>query len=292
MEARKLLNILMAAAPIMLMAGIATHSRTFDDPFQWPQVSEDHKRVQTYLPIVLQTQKLMKSPMIDATEAQTLARNWIDGANNGSLRPLVPVMLDESTGGRIRARIIDTNQALIRILVSIADEQIEKRDFQGAAQNLVLATDTGTALKYSNHLSVYRYTLTHHSVLMRIQKVYPNVDTDSRKSLAEAMNRMKADEDRLEKIAIRLQQLVQSEQELNREIHSLESSQPEPLEASFFEHPAQAKGEHYSYESDADSAIQVSELLSLDIRQCKAADERNRLMIRQIMSLAPNKGFN
>lgn len=284
MEARKLLYSAMAVAPAVLMAGIGVHARTYADPFEWPAVQEDHARISAYVPLVVETfDRLQEANPQDTEAARTLAFKWIEGGQKGNLRPLVPTVLDESAVSGKKATIFDANQFVAKRLLHVAENKIESKQYELAAEDLILAVKVVECLQYSSFVSLYRSNLLHFSVLRRIEAVYPEVDLAKQKQLAACMNSMINDDGKVQKISAHARRMAQMEAERYRQIHALEQD-PEKTDASnaFFEHPALAKASGVSGHGDSELSLQG---LSFEAKQCMLTDQRNRLMIDRIMSL-------
>lgn len=291
MEARKLLYTILAVSPAVLMAGIGVHARTFVDPFEWPSAAEDHRRTNAYIPLVIKTQDLLEnsSGPQSRSEASLLATKWVQGSKIGILKPLTATTLEESPSSGNKARVIEVNYLLAKSMIQSSDESVAVGDFQRAAKNLALSSDVLNCIKYSNFLSLYRVTLVQHSILTRMQVVYPKVSPLNQKELVAAMQRMRSDEKLTGRLARHTRHLINAEMASYREIHALEGSQDdsEPTNA-FFEQPALAKGNGLLEETELENIEFALPSFSLEVRQCLTADQRNRLMIQKIMSLSPH----
>lgn len=290
MEARKLLYTAMALAPAVLMAGIGVHARTYVDPFDWPAVESDNQITRAYIPLVVRTRDLLASrENEDRSAIRAIAEDWSKGGRSGELKPLVPIGLEEVSMTGNKSKILDANNHLARRLIGIADHEIQSGNYDRASKDLILAADASICLKYSNFLSLYRISLAQNSILRRIEMVYPFVNVEARSRLKSSMKQMICDEQELSRMASRTERLIRAETRKYNEIHQLEliSHQSAP-EVTLFERSALAKGEEGATTFDPDTIEFARPSLTFEAQQCVAADQRNRLMIKKIMSLSPH----
>lgn len=288
MEARKLLYILLAVSPAMLMGGIGIHARIYVDPFEWPNLDQDQQRIKAYIPLAVETQdKLENRSLAYQSVAPALATRWVDGFRSGALEPLMATTPEENPGAGTKGKVMSINYRLARILIQSADEEIESGNYGQASKVLALASDTLNCFKYSNFLSLYRITLAQHSVLSRLETVYPKVPYETQKELAKVMLRMQADEGRVRRLARHTMFLIRREMETYRETHSTEDGSENTVDLRLpFEHPALAKGNRIDSEMDLAMLEFALPNFSLEVRQCVSADQRNRLLIEKITSLS------
>lgn len=290
MEARKLLYTLLAAAPAFLMGGIGVHARSYVDPFEWPSALEDHARTQAYIPLVIETQARLKGEHADiGLEASQIAAKWITGAEIGALKPLPPLFLDEDSSLSCRGRVINTSYMLGRTLIDVADKEIEAGNFDKAAEHLMLASDSLNCLKYSSYISLYRVSLSQFSVLRRMESVFLRVSSERRKDLVLTMQRITLDESQAAWLKRRTLRLVRNQAETYRETYAPTlDSEAANIPGTLFEQPALAKGNGLNSEEELESVEYALPISTLEGQQCIAADRRNRLMIKKIISLSPN----
>lgn len=280
MEARKLLYSALAVAPAVLMVGIGFHSRTYVDPFEWPAVQEDHVRTSAYIPLVIETLNRSNRPDLEDSDSfRQLAMKWIDGERRGDLKPLVPTALDENALSGKKATVFDANQFVVKRLIFSAERQIGSQRYDAAASDLILGANVLSCLKYSSFMGLYRSNLMNHSLLRRIEIVYPRVSPSLRKELAVCMASMQNEEHKVREIAAHAKQLALTEAERYKQIRALEHDPDSSGGSSaFFEHPALAK-------ASGDSGSPLHDF-SFEAHQCQLVDQRNRLMIKRIMNLS------
>lgn len=290
MEARKLLYTMFAVSPAVLMAGIGIHARTYVDPFDWPSAAEDHIRTSAYIPLVVETENLLSdSSGSSQSEAPRLAAKWIEGARYGDLKPLVATNLDENPAAGNKGKVISANYQLARTLIQLSDSEIAAGKYRRAAASLTLASDSLNCIKYSSFLSLYRVTLAQHSILARIESLYQKASPETQKELVLAMQRMLTDQKQASRLTRHTMRLINTEIQALKEVHMFEGGDDDQQQSgTFFEQPASAKGNGLASEAELENIEFAAPNLSLEVNQCLAADQRNRLMIQKIMSLSPH----
>ncbi len=275
----------MAVAPAVLMTGIGVHARTYIDPFEWPALQEDHARTNAYIPLVIETfDRLQSTGPENAVALRRLAFKWVEGGQNGSLKPLVPTLFDEDSISGTKATVVDANQIVAKRLVHEAEANIQAKQYDQALDDLILATEVVKCLQYSSFISLYRSHLLHSSVLYRIEAIYSELDDAQKERLIACMNSMTVDDQQIKKITGRAKHLAQLAVEQYKKIQAVgHGPQGNDESNAFFEHPALAKVSSASGYGATDGA---SLGFSFEADQCILAGQRNRLIIDRIMSLS------
>jgi hypothetical protein len=290
MEARKLLYTALVVAPVVLMAGIGVHARTYVDPFEWPNLGQDHQRISAYVPYLIKSQDLAWRRAADSeAQARRLAMILIEGKRSGKLTPLIPVTADELTPHGQKANVYESATMVSRFLISRADLHIAAGDHQEAITNLVLASESLSPLKYSEFTSLFRCTLQQGNILHRFEKIYPLADENARLEMQACMERIKGDRRQFAKIAKTARRIILEcfgkKHTMDQAIMTTSNLVPEP---SFFEQPALAKERPFIPTDVIDLGVQVPNQ-RIEAQQCIVADERNRAMIQRIMALSPKR---
>jgi hypothetical protein len=282
----------MALAPVVLMAAIGIHARTYVDPFEWPNTRPDQARMNAYLPLVVETSDRLRSKdRALESDARYLATVWIDGARTGKLKPLIPVSADELVSTNHKSKIFDSNGFVCRRLVEFADGHIKAGEYKEAAINLTLASDSLRALKYSSFMHLFRASLLQSNIIRRIGTIYPHLDKATRTRVAAGMNRMKGDRREFEAIARQARMVIRQQLYASADTENVVqlASRMAP-ESSFFEQPALAKGLPVDNMPSPEENAFMFPNQKIEANQCVETDERNRLMIKKIMSLQKSVG--
>lgn len=291
MEARKLLYTAMAVAPMVLMTGIGVHARTYSDPFEFPFTADDHARISAYVPYLVEaTEKGWKRAPGAEDRARHLARYLIDGKSSGKLKPLVPITADDLNPQGHKRSVYEIATVVARFLIVKADQHIIAGNYAEAATNLALASDSLSPLKYSDFTTLYRSTLQQGHILHRFKEIYPETDVTTQQNIAACMERMKGDRKQFVRIAKTAKRVILecfvTKKTMEEAVETASSLVPEP---NFFEHPALAK------EKSAETLVYDPSLpvpnQRLEARQCVMADDKNRAMIDEIMTLSKTVSF-
>ncbi len=290
MEARKLLYSAMAVGPVLLMAAIGVHARTYVDPYDWPETPEDHKRISAYIAMMPELEDMYYRKAATEGRAREVAQAMIDGRTSGSLKPLTPRNVDEFMPLGIKGKLIDLGQAPARRLMEYAATKIENHDLENASIDLQLASDSLNTLKYSNFMVLYRTSLTQGYILQMISEIYPKVSPDSQERLRACMERMKGSTREYARMASKAKQVIIAQyreyEDVNLALEAASKLVPEP---SFFEQPAQAKTKFIHQGAyRLDQTIIPNQ--RVEARQSMLTDQKNRLAIEMITS--PSRARN
>ncbi|MBN9504171.1 MAG: hypothetical protein J0H02_20505 [Armatimonadetes bacterium] len=243
MEAKKLLYSFLVVAPVLALAGIGLHSRTYVDPFEWPQTGGDQLRINSYLDVVRDTDEQVQNDRVTSPdELRRIARRWIKGAGEGELKPLVPVSYDDMIVGGVKSQIFNSMVAVERGLMRQADGEVGNGDFRQATNDLLMAVHVAETLKYSNFLMVYRCSMMQHMALNRLDDMVPYLDSEQKSVLRKSLKKICRGTEPLNRIAHQAKMVyttaVRLHENTEEAIRMAEKMVPS---RSFFEQPALAK---------------------------------------------------
>ena len=245
MEARKLLYTSMVAAPAIFLAGIGIHARTFVDPFQFTDTTNDQARMNAYLGIVRESHdKLGYLRKADRQDVRDVAAKWIEGYHSGRLQPLVPVAYDEMVPTGAKDQIVDALSSTYRHLTRQADEEIEEGKNDIAAQDLATSIKLVQTVKFSSFAIDFRCSIWQKSALKRIGEIYSKLSPATKASIEKVLDELANENDREELLRISSNakhiyfEAMHRQEEAETAMLSAEKVVPS---RSFFELPALAK---------------------------------------------------
>ena len=277
---------MMAVAPVVLLAGIGIHARTYVDLYEWPETTEDHARVNAYVGVSTEALNwLYYRHTATEDKARKIAKLMIDGERAMTLRPLQPRNVDEFMTAGVKGKVIELGQSPARRLLEFSSQRIQEGDPIGAARNLQLASDSLNVFKYSNFMTLFRISLLQGQILRKIEEVYPKLSNGERHKLDLCMERMKGDMRKYAKLASNAKRVIIAEYREHENLQAaLETASKLVPERTFFEQPALAKEkltQRGNYQVD-DTIIPNQRI---EARQCLIVDQKNRLAIQRITSL-------
>lgn len=284
LEARKLLYSMMLAAPVALMAGIGVHARSYEDPFQFPDSGADHRRINAYIPLVIETkQKASEFGNSDETVVIELAKKWLAAKENGDLQPLSPVGTDEFVPTGIKGKILECQLHVSKRLIQLASLRRERGQSTAALQDLVLASKVANIMKYSNFNTFFRCSLMQTHAISQLDKVFDGLTTDEQNVAIHTFQDIRDHHGKLAIMANRARKIVIDAITVHEDIDvALASADRAVPSRSFFEQTASAKriptlgydvvGAHYQIPSQFST-----------VQRALYADEQIRSMTKKIM---------
>jgi hypothetical protein len=286
MEARKLLYMAMALAPVILAGSIGVHARTFEDPFEWTDTASDQVRINAYLPLVKTTDANLTSRS-SATEAETLrlADSWIAGANEGQLKPLVPIAADELAPNGVKNDIFQSQFLVCRRLTEFSDLHSSNGEDASAALDLTKAVQVANVLKYSNFMHLYRCSLLQFKCVERIESIYPNLDANSQSNVRAQLAKIRKYNGKLALMTSRTRSVVleamQEKATITRAHKAVDLVVPS---TSYFEDRAMARVRPDASLTLVDLGLRIPSQYSSADRTIEI-DQELRLKIQRILSL-------
>jgi len=292
LEARKLLYSMMLVAPVALMAGIGVHARSYEDPFQFPDSGADHRRINAYIPLVIETkQKVTEFGTTSEAVDRDLAKKWLAAKESGELQPLSPVGTDEFVPTGIKGKILECQLQVSKRLIQFAQQRRERGQNAAALQNLVLASNVANIMKYSNFNTFFRCTLMQSHAISQLDKVFDDLNEDEQKTAVATIREIRDHHGKLGIMANRARKIVIDAITVHEDIDvALASADRAVPSRSFFEQTASAKrvpnlgydvvGAHYQIPSQfstvqralyADDQIRSMTLKIMDRRKSQRA---------------------
>lgn len=284
LEARKLLYSMMLAAPVALMAGIGVHARSYEDPFQFPDSAADHRRINAYIPLVIESrQKFSEVGNGNETVLRDLARKWLAAQESGELQPLSPVGTDEFVPTGIKAKILESQLSVSKLLIQLAVQKSEHGQNSVALRDLLLASNVANIMKYSNFNTFFRCSLMQSHAISQLDKVFDELSTDEQNAALDTVRGIREHRGKLAIMANRARKIVIDAITVHEDIDvALASADRAVPSRSFFEQTASAKriptlgydvvGAHYQIPSQFST-----------VQRALYADEQIRSMTKRIM---------
>lgn len=195
MSARKLIYRLMVVAPALFLIGIGVHARTMERDFE--RLANDPRtesHIQAYAPLLLETRTVSQDDVRHRPgRLRQIAERWIDGARDGHLRPLRPIAYEDTSTEGVKAQVFEAQGRLVALLTLAIDRDLAAHRPSDAARDAITAMETANTLKYSDFLSLYNCANQQRHILIRVQKLLPDLPPVDRARLLEATRTMIAE---------------------------------------------------------------------------------------------------
>lgn len=157
MWARKLIYKLMVMGPFILMTAIAVNSRTYNDGWITLEAGPAlHERIAAFVRPCQAALSLQTKGSITASEKQVreVAALWIDGAESGKLRPIVPAFFGDSMEDGVKSQILGASHSIARRLRALGIAETDHGKYAQAAEDYLGCIRIAQILKASDFVSL------------------------------------------------------------------------------------------------------------------------------------------
>lgn len=169
MSVRSVLLKAFSVSPVILIGAVCAQSRFYQDSFQpvYDTMTQE-ANISAYVePVKLARVQFARSTSPDTT--RSVARAWLAGQANGTLRPLLPSSADDNLRSPIKAQIYTACDSIVQRLLILGDEERSNGQFVPATRDHVLALKTCEILKYSDSVAVSVLAARQRGLLIQIE---------------------------------------------------------------------------------------------------------------------------
>jgi hypothetical protein len=240
MSARKLIYRFMVLAPALFLAGIGVNARSISTEFDTVRNdSRSDAQIFAYVPYMRECQApLRHDSESDLRLAMRTAKDWIAGAQEGKLKPLLPSAYEDTSSEGVKSQVFDAKSTLEGRIISGIQDKVEAGKFEEATRCTVTALELGEILKYSDFISLYNCASEQRRALLAIQPCVDRLSPDQRERIRIAVRRVQTNSDQVDRMVRRSRNLFLAWRVRNH-------YQPLPIEDTrmLAEIPAIIKGE-------------------------------------------------
>lgn len=150
---RRLILKLMWLSPVILLAALAVHARTYEDPFV-PQSTDpsQQSRILSFRPLVIDTSQALLH-QADGTQILVLMDRWKQAINQSKVGRLIPVGSDDLCTEGAKGEIFQSSAQLSTYLMSLGQKEADTNPGR-ALDYYKAALENSELLKYMDLVSV------------------------------------------------------------------------------------------------------------------------------------------
>jgi hypothetical protein len=189
MSARKLVYRSMVFAPAIFLVGLGVHARSLSDNFNF--VANDPGRERAVLAYVPYLKK--SDGFVDWTqnqsfeEARRVAKIWIEGAEQGKLKPLTPVAFEDTSSEGAKSEIFQVSSRIVTRLLQGVTRSIAAKNYHEATEDVVLAVRLANVLKHSDFISLFNNATAQRRGIQEIVEVADHLTAEDREKISELL---------------------------------------------------------------------------------------------------------
>jgi hypothetical protein len=184
-------------SPFLFILCITVEARTRVETFSPPQYSSVMQdRIRAYVEPVRFVEKALDrgAARANAIELRRVGELWAEGSKNGSLKPLYPEALMDSTRDGIKGQVRRAADELAAALQYQVRRAYERGHWRQGAEDAILALEAIQGIKYSDLNSIGMGCIRQATSLHLLSQAIPNLDEASKKSIAIRLSRFKETE--------------------------------------------------------------------------------------------------
>jgi hypothetical protein len=198
------LNKLMIAAPFFLVAAWGVRQNVSHETFTFVACSsEDNANISAYAPIVKATKAAEGKMSYSAGAARALAYRWLDGAQDGLLKPLQPVAYEDTTRDGVKNEIMNSNIEVSEALDKVAEEERLHHKWDQSAKDALLGATVVDVTKYFDFSSLAVCSMVQRRALNTVQKEWTQLSPTVKVQVTKEALALRANDDRLYQMAIK-----------------------------------------------------------------------------------------
>jgi hypothetical protein len=194
MSARTLAYKFMALTPVIFLAGLAVHARTYTDQYQpQEQTPLEQAAITAFVPVLKETKPVLsrRGGKGSDEDLRNVADLWISSAEQGRLGPLYPVSLDDSPSEGVKGQIFSTKSLLVGRLLALSRREAQAGKADMAATDALRAVWVAQVLKFSCYDSVHACATEQRRALELILDASPSLSENTYAMLAGELHELK-----------------------------------------------------------------------------------------------------
>ncbi|MFQ3586582.1 MAG: hypothetical protein SNJ74_07760 [Fimbriimonadaceae bacterium] len=202
MTARTLLYELMVASPVILLASIGVHARTYEDPFVMVQSSEaaDAQLMAFAEPVRMAEREFgYELGHFTLEGSRKVGKEWVRAFRAGEIGPLVFERNGDSVREGPKALVMQTADRLAAALIFGGEHEMAQSR-RSSVDDILLGYEVAAILKFSDLHSLGRCSMRQRSALRILMEHAEDMGKAERRRLAAALRRIPDDPRSLERI--------------------------------------------------------------------------------------------
>ncbi|MEZ0324966.1 MAG: hypothetical protein ACAH95_03605 [Fimbriimonas sp.] len=188
-------------APSLLMLGIAAQSNpSYVDYDSLISNREIDARITNYVGVVRETEQMMESGASNPDKLRKVASHWASEAKAGRLLPLPPQGAEDTFMVGVKSQIMSNSRNLATRLCNHAHAEAEKKQYDRAAQDFVLAMQVLQPIRYSDATTMAIVSGRQRQIVKQLMRFWHRVSPNVRMSVKPFIASLEGDKEQLERV--------------------------------------------------------------------------------------------
>jgi hypothetical protein len=211
------------------MLGVAVQSRpNYIDYDHMISSREAEARITNYVPIVRESERVLRSRNKDPRLIRQAANKWWQGAANGELLPLPQLGPDDEIYNGVKGQILNAARDLSSDLCQFGEDELAARKYGEAAHDFAMGLLVLQPLKYSDLPSIAIVGTAQRRLLSQMSVAWPRLSSDEKRTIKGMLAHVRVDEASLQSLMRNEKRVAIIEQAQTYEMARAEGKAPPP----------------------------------------------------------------